>query len=82
MRGTLARLGAAVLAALLLGGCSVGELVGGLAATQAVPAPPEDYVAVDDGLRYTKQYLTPQEQALYDTILPALQAQEDTIDGL
>ena len=82
MRRTLARLGAAVGAALLLGGCSAGELIGGLAASRAVPAPPEDYVAVDDGFRYTKQFLTPQEQALYDTILPALQAQEDAVEGL
>lgn len=77
-----ARLGAALLTAVLLGGCSVEGLIGGLAATQAVPAPPEDYVAVDDGFRYTKRFLTPQEQALYDTILPALQAQEISIDGL
>lgn len=60
---------------LTLTGCALVERV-------AVSAPPEDYVPVEDGFRYSKSLLSPQEQAVYDALLPGLKAGEERISGL
>lgn len=60
---------------LTLAGCGLVEHL-------AVSAPPEDYVPVEDGFRYSKSLLSPQEQALYDQLLSGLKAGEERISGL
>lgn len=60
---------------LLLSGCALSE---GMAAEP----PPEDYVAVEDGFRYTRSCLTPQEQYLCDQIVAGLREQAPRIEGL
>lgn len=60
---------------LLLPGCSLSEEL-------AVEPPPEDYVAAEDGFRYTRSCLSPQEQYLCDQIVAGLRAQAPRIEGL
>ena len=59
----------------LLPGCSLLE-------NAAVAPPPEDYVAEEDGFRYTKSCLTPQEQYVCDQLLAGLRDQVPRIEGL
>lgn len=47
-----------------------------------VEEPPADYVGVEDGFRYTKSQLSPQEQYVYDQLLAGLQEQTGRIEGL
>lgn len=60
---------------LLLSGCALTETI-------AVEPPPEDYVAAEDGFRYTRSCLAPQEQYLCDQIVAGLRAQSPRIEGL
>ncbi|MDY3014954.1 MAG: transglutaminase domain-containing protein [Evtepia sp.] len=63
----------------LLSGCSG---VSKLASQVAVSAPPEDYISLDDGFRYTKSTLSPQVQSIYDQILMGIKTHEEKITGL
>lgn len=60
---------------LALPGCSLLEQA-------AVDPPPEDYVAQEDGFRYTKRCLTAQEQYVYDQLLAGLKDHAARIEGL
>lgn len=60
---------------LALPGCSLLEQA-------AVDPPPEDYVAQEDGFRYTKSCLTAQEQYIYDQLLAGLKDHAGRIEGL
>lgn len=45
-------------------------------------APPADYVAQEDGFRYVKSCLSPQEQYIYDQLLAGIQEQQEEIEDL
>lgn len=45
-------------------------------------APPADYDMPAEGFRYARQFLLPQEKAVYDTLLAGLKAHEPEITGL
>ena len=53
-----------------------------LTACGGVEPPPADYVSPEDGFRYAKSQLVPQEQYLYDQLLTGLKDQADRIEGL
>lgn len=80
------RLTALLLAVLLLlsllAGCSSESLDLPDLPVGPVKAAPADYTPAEDGFRYAKTFLSPQEQALYDQLLEGLQNQEEKIDGL
>lgn len=59
-----------------LPGCSL------VADRVAIAPPPADYAGVEDGFRYTKSCLTPQEQYVYDQLLAGLKEQAEEISGL
>jgi len=53
-----------------------------LTACGGVEPPPADYVSPEDGFRYAKSQLTPQEQYVYDQLLAGLQDQAERVEGL
>ena len=53
-----------------------------LTACGGVEPPPADYVSPEDGFRFTKSQLVPQEQYLYDRLLAGLRDQAERIEGL
>lgn len=53
-----------------------------LTACGGVEPPPADYVSPEDGFRYAKSQLAPQEQYVYDQLLAGLRDQAERIQGL
>ena len=65
---------------LLLTGCSgPADLV---LSTVKAEEPPADYDRPTEGFRYARSQLTPQQQAVYDTLAAGLEAQEEAIEDL
>lgn len=74
------RLFALTLVLLLLCGCSPVDKV--ISSQVAVQAPPEDYQSEQTDFRYTRSFLTNQEQAICDRILEGISIQAPVIEDL
>lgn len=80
MKKCILSLSMALLSLVLLSGCSGVEALAQRFLVQE--APPEDYTALEDGFRYMKSCLSPQEQYIYDQLLAGIRDHAESVDGL